>query len=491
MSELPNGWAEVTLGELGQWLGGGTPSKNNPTFWANGEIPWVSPKDMKCSEIIDAEDHITDLALRATSARLVPIDSILIVTRSGILRHSLPVAVARREVAINQDLKALILTSAVSAHFISKQLASRADAILADCAKAGTTVDSIDFERLKRINFFLPPLPEQRRIVAKLDSLDARAKRARADLDRIPTLVARAKQAILAKAFRGELTSDWRRHAADGQHLPNAFHQLQQQREKYRASRRGVRLKELPPLKPSLSGIETWIGCCLADVCELRLGYAFKSDWFSDVGPRLLRGANIATGNIDWTDEKRLSADRAKEYSEYALSAGDMVIAMDRPIISTGIKVARISPEDDGALLVQRVASPICSDHLITDYAWLLLNSELFRSLIARASTGSDLPHISGNDILGMEIPLPSVPEQRQIVSRIETAFTKIDRIAADAASASKLLNRLDQAILAKAFRGELVPQDPNDEPAEELLERIKAERAAPPKPKRTRKTPA
>lgn len=137
---------------------------------------------------------------------------------------------------------------------------------------------------------------------------------------------------------------------------------------------------------------------------------------------------------------------------------------------------------------MQRVASPICSPLLESAYAWLLLNSDLFRSVIERESTGSDLPHISGNDILGMEIPLPSVEEQREIVRRIESAFAKIDGIATDATSASKLLTRLDQAILTKAFRGELVPQDPHDEPAEKLLERIKAERK-PTTPPTRRKT--
>ncbi|QLH15782.1 restriction endonuclease subunit S [Paracoccus pantotrophus] len=96
--------------------------------------------------------------------------------------------------------------------------------------------------------------------------------------------------------------------------------------------------------------------------------------------------------------------------------------------------------------------------------------------------------NINLNTLSGVFVPTPPLPEQREIVRRIETAFAKIDRLAAEAAKALKFLGHLDQRILAKAFAGELVPQDPTDEPAEALLARIGAARAAAPKPKRGRK---
>lgn len=105
--------------------------------------------------------------------------------------------------------------------------------------------------------------------------------------------------------------------------------------------------------------------------------------------------------------------------------------------------------------------------------------SNLFIEHVGVHATGSDLPHISGNDIATTPVPLPPPEEQHEIVRRIEAAFAWIDRLAAEAESARRLLDRLDQAVLAKAFRGELVPQDPADEPASVLLDRIRAERAA------------
>src|SRR4051812_8238527 len=90
---LPDGWAWIPLGDVGTWMGGGTPSKANAAFWSNGTVPWVSPKDMKVAVIGETEDKITADAVECSSAKYVPEGSVLMVMRSGILRHSFPVAV--------------------------------------------------------------------------------------------------------------------------------------------------------------------------------------------------------------------------------------------------------------------------------------------------------------------------------------------------------------------------------------------------------------
>lgn len=323
------------------------------------------------------------------------------------------------------------------------------------------------------------PLPEQRRIVAKIDSLSANSRRARDHLDHIPRLVEKYKQAILAAAFRGELTREWRaRHSPEGWSRQQ-LRDLEKCRENYLTQRKGSRLNQSPGQLGDLSSLpEGWFSAVLADVGKLQVGYAYKSKWYTKEGTKLLRGANIAPGRVTWDDEVRLPADLAAEYSEYALDEGDIVVAMDRPIISTGLKVARIKRADAGSLLVQRVARYVPSQFADSNFVWQFINSQFFVNHAVTQSTGSDLPHISSNDILTTPLPLPSVAEQREIARCLETAFAWIDRLAAEAASAHKLIDHLDQAVLAKAFRGELVPQDPNDEPASVLLERIRAERA-------------
>jgi type I restriction enzyme S subunit len=175
----------------------------------------------------------------------------------------------------------------------------------------------------------------------------------------------------------------------------------------------------------------------------------------------------------------------AKDFSHLTLECGDIVIAMDRPVISSGLKVAQVNQFDAGCLLVQRVANPKPSPWILNEYLMLLLRSDLFLGQIADHATGSDLPHISGNDILTTPCPLPPLDEQQAILDAVKVRLARADRLEAEANRARALLDRLESAILAKAFRGELVPQDPNDEPASALLDRIRTQRASGAKPQR------
>lgn len=326
----------------------------------------------------------------------------------------------------------------------------------------------------------LPPKAEQRRIIVKLDALTARLARARAELDRVPMLTARLRKQALSGALEGLLSVSTQNGWSH-----DDLHALHARRIAYLRSRRGSRLRsDLADTITWLNGPRSgWLNCRLADVITLRVGYAFKSADFSKIeGVPLLRGANIAPGRVDWTDQVRLRAGATAPTAAYTLDAGDIVIAMDRPIISAGLKIARVAESDAGSLLVQRVANPRPTMWIDPSYLMAVLQSDLFMQQIDNHATGTDLPHISGNDILTTPCPLPPLSVQKRIVDIINAAFTRADHLEVEAARARALLDRLESAILAKAFRGELLPQDPNDEPANVLLERIRAERAAPAK---------
>jgi type I restriction enzyme, S subunit len=170
--------ATAALGEVVDIKGGGTPSKANPSFW-NGDIPWVSPKDMKRWEIDDAEDKITLEAVKNSATNLIPPNSILIVNRSGILKHTLPVGITRRSVAINQDLKALICKGRAYPEYIA-HMVKAAEPIVLKWVRA-TTADNFSVENLRSLEIPVPPLDEQRRIAVVLNKADAlRCKRERA-----------------------------------------------------------------------------------------------------------------------------------------------------------------------------------------------------------------------------------------------------------------------------------------------------------------------
>ena len=163
----------VPLSSLGTWCGGCTPSMANPAFWSNGNIPWVSSKDMKTPLLADTQDHITQEALTQTPIKLLPKNTIAIVARSGILKHTLPVVFIPFETTVNQDIKALTVALNVDPRYAYHVINANSDDILRKAKKQGGTVDSLDIQKFMNYLVPLPPLPEQRRIVAILDRFDA------------------------------------------------------------------------------------------------------------------------------------------------------------------------------------------------------------------------------------------------------------------------------------------------------------------------------
>lgn len=435
MSELPKGWVTLSTGDAGVWRGGGTPSKAKSEFWTSGTIPWVSPKDMKRSHIAEAIDNITESAIENSATQLIPDGSVLVVTRSGILRHSLPVAANTAPVAINQDLKALTPYDGIEPEYVMLQLQADASQILQECAKSGTTVDSLDFERLKQRDLRLAPLAEQRRIVEKVDSLTARTARACKELDRIPTLIARYKQRLLALAYSGQLSA----------------------------------------LNPSAANAKF---CSVGDIVNISSGYGFPKDRqgktkgdfpfakVSDISRAVVENGGVIGAASNYVDEEDLKTLKAKP-----IPAGSIVFAK----IGEALKLNRRAITAV-SLILDNNCMALTPDITKVLPAYLLHFMETVD--LGPLSVATAVPSVRRGDVASLQILLPPLEDQYEIVRRIESTFSWLDRLANEHGSAAKLLPKLDGAILAKAFRGELVPQDPNDEPASALLVRISEDRA-------------
>ncbi|EGE1607866.1 TPA: restriction endonuclease subunit S [Escherichia coli] len=306
---------------------------------------------------------------------------------------------------------------------------------------AGNALQNVNAQKLSTLIVPIPPLAEQKIIAEKLDTLLAQVESTKARLEQIPQILKRFRQAVLSSAVSGKL-------------IDKSF-------------------------ENKLEKLNSFV--------SIDIGNAFKSSEFSDEGVPLLRGQNIEPGALRWDDTKKFPIDKLQKYSHLFINEGDIILAMDRPIISSGLKIAKAKKSDLPCVLVQRVARFKDFENLIPDYLYLLLNDVSFINYIQPNQTGSDIPHISGKQILNFECNVPSIPEQREIVRRVEQLFAYADTIEKQVNNALARVNNLTQSILAKAFRGELTAQWRAENPelisgensAAALLEKIKAECAA------------
>jgi type I restriction enzyme S subunit len=307
----------------------------------------------------------------------------------------------------------------------------------------------------------LPPFPEQRRIVAKLDSLCSRTKAARDELVRIPLLIEHYKQAILEKAFSGELTADWRA------------------REKLRGVPQPE--NELP---------EGWSIKQLQHIAHIQGGLALGKKRVSDeelFEVQYLRVANVQRGYLDLSEIKTLWATHA-EIEKLSLIRGDILMneGGDRDKLGRGwVWDGEItSCIHQNHVFRVRLFDPNIPPRYISYFA----NEFGQKYFFDEGKQTTNLASVSKSKVSALPVPVPPPAEALEIVRLIEEAMAWLNLVATEQGKATCLLNHLDQGLLAKAFRGELVLQDPKDEPAEKLLERIRAARSTEAKSRRGRR---
>jgi type I restriction enzyme S subunit len=194
----PEDWGIGTLGNVGRWFSGGTPSMANKVYWG-GEIPWVSAKDMKTSRIYDSQLHVTEQAI-GNGTRLAPSGAVLIVVRGMILAHTLPVAVAKRPVAFNQDMKAVTICAEVHGEFILLWLQANARTILGMASESTHGTKRIPSEDLFAVKLALPPKLEQHAIAEALSDVDGLL----GGLDRLIGKKRDLKQAAMQQLLTGQ-----------------------------------------------------------------------------------------------------------------------------------------------------------------------------------------------------------------------------------------------------------------------------------------------
>ncbi|MDE3796452.1 restriction endonuclease subunit S [Sinorhizobium meliloti] len=330
----------------------------------------------------------------------------------------------------------------------------------------------------------LAPLEEQRRIVAKIDSLVGKSRRARGHLHRVPRLIDRYKQAVLAAAFRGDLTRDWRTLPANKGLVSPLLDVREQRSASPLSERRRKALNALPPAPDDFNELPTgWQWACIEEIASDEpmsiqsgpFGSSLLHSEFTDEGKLVIGIDNVQDGYFSPGAQHRIPDKKFEELRRFQARPEDVLIT----VMATIGRVCVLPPDIEAAIITKHVYR-ITVDRRLTlprFVAFGLRGSEAALEHMGANVRGQTRPGLNGEIVKATYLPLPPLAEQLEIIGRIEKAFNWIDRLAFEATSARRLIDHLDQAVLAKAVRGELVPQDPNDEPAITILERIAAER--------------
>lgn len=326
----------------------------------------------------------------------------------------------------------------------------------------------------------IAPANEQTRIANKLDSLLAKVDLAQTRLEKIPTLLKRFRQAVLVAATSGELTKEWR----EGKHdVKNPIIELQKSKRKWieeneshnEAHRVRKRVNEFS-IKDLMSDNlpEGWCWGELEDCVLMIVDCHNKTAPYVDSGIPLIRTSNIREGGFIWDELRYVDEETYKFWSRRSFpEPGDIIFTREAPMGE-----AAIIPEGLNVCLGQRtmLLKPI-PDYVLTKYLLLSIMDPRFKKRSATLAVGTGVKHYRVGDVSNLKVSIPPTNEQIEIVQRVESLFAMADTVEKQYSEAKKRINRLTQSLLAKAFRGELVPQDPNDEPASELLKRIQTER--------------
>jgi type I restriction enzyme S subunit len=492
-------WLTVPLEEvILRIVGGGTPSKSKPEYY-QGEIPWMSVKDMSKHVLEDTADHISPAAVENSSTNVIPSGTPIIATRMSLGK----IVVANFDSAINQDLKALFLPAEIHRDYLVYWYRSVARSI--EQMGTGTTVKGIRLEAVKGLKFALPPLAEQKVIADKLDTLLAQVENTKARLERIPQILKRFRQSVLSAAVSGRLTEEWRQKDRSHNQTVSNKYLAEVRREKWLKEKEDELLQ-----KGKLPKNETWKDKYKApenvdDDCK----WVTPGGWAWTTIDTVAKVTKLAgfeyTKIVEYSDKGEIPVIKAENVGKegfkptlFSKVTKEVVGALPRSelnggetlIVFVGAGVGQVAtvPSDQKYFLGPNVAVVKNYLDLYTHrYLEILLRSMPGQKNLLSFSKGAAQPSLSMGQIRKASIPMPPVNEQIEIVRRVDQLFAHVDRMEKQVNNALARVNNLTQSILAKAFRGELTEQWRKDNPelisgengAEALLERIKAERAA------------
>lgn len=446
LDALPPSWAVASVGAVAASIQTGFASGQHNSI---GEgVPHLRPMNVSPGGDVDLSD--VRFVQDGNGPRLAPGDVLFNNTNSPAWVGKTALVAQDAPLAFSNHMTRLRMADGVVPRFAALQLHYLCTSgYFRHRCKKHVNQASISLTTLaETVPFVLPPMHEQRRIVAKLDELLASSRAARAALNAVPAMLGQYREALLAAAFRGGVSDldEW----------------------------------ELVPVEDLASDLPR-------SIQSGPFGSSLKHEEFRSSGVLVIGIDNVHSDGFRLGRSNRISEQKYRELSKYAARPGDVLVT-----VMASVGRCCVVPEDlePGIITKHVYRISVNRARVLPEYLmYAFQGAETVRVQMAASIRGQTRPGINGEILRQLRVPLAPLAHQREIVSRLRDALSSVRALAEDVRSRVREAHALDAALLVKAFRGELVPQDPADEPASALLARLRAERPAP--PPRRRRVPA
>lgn len=467
--KIKENWEWVEIKDLGEIISGGTPSTKEASYWGN-EVNWISPSDLTGytkKTISKGAKNITLKGLKNSSARVMPAGSIHFSSRAPIGY----VVISSEPISTNQGFKSLVPSEGIYSDYVYYYLKSAKQ--LAERVATGTTFKEISGTAFGKLPFPLPPTNEQKRIVAKIEELFSELDKGIENLKTARAQLKVYRQALLKQAFEGNLTAHWREQNKDK--LESADQLLERINIK-KYNKDGL---------PELPSFWQWIksGNLFSMVTSGSRGWA---KYYSDSGALFIRIGNMDFDclKLDLSDPQYVSLPESAEGKRTKVQEGDFLFS-----ITGYLGMFAISQKLDEAYVNQHIALARPIEGFNKEYVGYYIIAKTGGHFHLNGLTkGAVKAGLRLDDIRSFPVPFCGLLEQEKVVEILKERLSIIDNVEQTIDLELQKSQSLRQSILKKAFSGQLVAQNPKDEPAHVLLEHIRAEKTSAAKTKTKRR---
>ena len=433
--ELPQGWESVKLGEITSKVGSGSTPRGGSESYETKGVPLIRSMNVRF-EGFTAEGlaFLNKAQAEALDAATVEAGDVLLNITGASIGRVTQTPPSMNSARVNQHVCIIRPKPELDAAFLARFLASPAVQRMIWTEQYGVTRQALTKGQILDFDIPLPPSAEQQRIVAKLETLLGKVDASQQRLAKIPILLKRFRQSILAAACSGRLTADWREENPDA------------------AEWKAIELDELAE-RIQIGPFDTQL---------------HKADYISN-GVPLINPTHIQSSRIVHDPDFSVSRTKLKELGNYVLAPNDIIMGRRGEMA----RCALVSENETGWLcgtgsLFVRPKPNVCPAFL-----FLVLRSPETKAFLEGESQGTTMSNLNLEILKSVPVSISSLPEQEEIVRRVEGLFALADQLEARFTKARAYVDKLTPSLLARAFSGQLVPQDPADEPAENLLKRI------------------